>query len=177
MTNKLGVAGAAVAALALITDVLLARVADTDDHFSGAGAVSEFLFAACLFGVAAVCVALVRRQTDLVSRAGAGIAVVGLVLSAVTAMTVPVRNAEPSETVSTVVILMALVGLVLLGAAVAARRIWPWWIGAVLAGFLLVGFFGGSPGGVVLAVAWTAVAFGLSRHTEPAPDQPVADPA
>lgn len=174
MRNKLGVAGAGVAALALITDVLLARVADTDDHFSGAGAVSEFLFAACLLGVAAVCIALARRQTDLVARAGAGVAVVGLVLSAVTAVTVPIRNAEPSETISTAVILCALVGLVLLGAAVAARRVWPWWIGLVLAAFLLVGFFGGSPGGVVLAVAWAAVAFGLARHTVPA--QPQTEP-
>jgi hypothetical protein len=169
-----GALAAAVVSVGLAADAALGSVTDSDDHSTAAGATSEALFALVLIGTAVVCVTLVARQPDLASRASALLAVVGLVLSAGTAVSVPLRGSEPSEGWSTLVVLAALVGLVVLGVMVMVRRRWPWWVGLVLATFLPVVFFGGSVGA---SVPWWLRSPGLQSGQQDSDPLGTARPA
>jgi hypothetical protein len=169
--SRLGTAGAVLAAASLLVDGLLGLVNETDDHTSAAGAASEVLFALAMVGAVLVVVHLATRHQHPVSRGAAALAVLGLLLMAGTAVSVPIRGTEPSEGWSSLVAFGALIGLLLLGGIVIARGQWPRWIGAVVALFLPVVFFGGVAGAVIVALAWLGVAAQLrepSSLAEPA---------
>ncbi len=164
--SRLGVLGAVVAGSSLLADALLGVVADTGDHTTAAGATSEVLFALAMVGGALLVSSLTTRHRHPVSRAAAGLAVLGLVLMAGTAVSVPIRGTEPSDGWSSLIAFGALIGLLVFGGIVIARGLWPRWVGAVVALFLPVVFFGGVAGALVVALAWLGVAWQLR---EPGP--------
>lgn len=165
MGDSFAAAAAAVAGVTLLADAALGAVTDTTDHTTTAGATSEALFALALLGAAAVAIRLTRRHRHPVSRTVAWAAAAGLVASALTAVSVPLRGTEPSEEWTTLVVLLALVGLLVFGVIVAVTNADQRLAGIALAMFLPITFFGGSVGAVIAAAAWLASAWVLEDRS------------
>lgn len=91
---------------------------------------------------------------------------IALGLMALTAVSVPIRGAEPSEGWTTLIGLTALVGLLVVGLLVALRSPQARLTGVVVMAFMPVVFFGGAVGALLAGMGWLGAAWQIqSRAT------------
>jgi hypothetical protein len=136
------VAAAAWAAEAVVAALFPANLAD---HSTGAGQVSEALAGAGFLLLAATVTVLLPalpppgRWLALPGVLGAG-------LVGIAQVDIAIRGQEWQDTIVTVIVLLAWVGLMLAGVAGALARIWPWWAIVLPALVVPALFFVPSPG-------------------------------
>jgi hypothetical protein len=169
LSRRTGTAAVAsvVAAAALAVEAMVAAAFDVDDHASGAGRVSEALVAVA-FLAGAVALASFAPGPDRARRATralwlpgvAGIGGVGAITLAVT-----VTGREWPEGIVTLVVLIAVLGVVAQAVIGTVSRSWPWWTGALLASLLPVMFVVPNPyNSFVMAGCWAGAAVAAWRR-------------
>ena len=156
------------AAALLIANAVVGFVAPDQvaDHSAGAGQLSEALAGLSFIAGAIAIIPLIPR--GMLARIIWVLAIVSLVAFGLTMLSVVVTGVEPSAEVVTVV--TAAVGLTLIGIGIVGimRRVWPWWVGVLVAVLVPIMFF--VPfNSVFMAVVWVLVAW-RARPETPASD-------
>jgi hypothetical protein len=149
----------------MLAELVVAATADGDlnDHSSGAGRLSEALVGlAFVAGAAALALWLpsgrLRRALCLPAVVGTGLT--GLIMLLIT-----VTGDEVSETVTTVVVLLTLVGHVVQGVVGWRAGVWPLWAGAMLGALMLVMFLVPNPANSAgMAAVWLMLALVVARR-------------
>ena len=158
---------AVVAAAALAIESMVAATFDVDDHAAGAGRASEALVAVAFLSgaVALAAFASSTPRSSAVARALCLPAVCGVAGIGVATLAVTATGREWPENVVTVIVLVAVIGLVVQAVVSARAGAWPWWTGVLLASTLPVMFVVPNPyNSFVMAACWAGAAVAAWRH-------------
>ncbi|HEX5534967.1 MAG TPA: hypothetical protein VFX33_14600 [Actinomycetales bacterium] len=162
---RAGVVGALAAGVLLLAELAVALTTDGDlaDHSSGAGRLSEALVGlAFVAGAAALALWLPsgRLRRGLCLPAVVGTCLTGLIMLLIT-----VTGREVSETWTTIVVLLTLVGQVVQGVVGWRARVWPLWAGLLLGALMLVMFLVPNPANSAgMAAVWLLLALVVARR-------------
>jgi hypothetical protein len=161
-------AGAAVvAAAALAIESMVAASFDVNDHAAGAGRASEALVAVAFLSgaVALAAFAFSADRPSAVARALCLPAVCGVAGIGVATLAVTATGREWPESLVTVIVLVAVLGLILQAVVGTRTGAWPWWAGLLVAATLPVMFVVPNPyNSFVMAACWAAAAVAAWRH-------------
>ncbi|HEX5511148.1 MAG TPA: hypothetical protein VFX41_05495 [Actinomycetales bacterium] len=163
--RRAGALAALCAGLLMLAELAIALTAETDlsDHSSGAGRLSE-----ALVGLAFLAGAVAlgfwapngRLRRALCLPAVVGTSATGLIMLVIT-----VTGQEVSETLTTIVVLLTLVGHVIQGVVGWRAGVWPLWAGLMLGAVMLVMFLVPNPANSAgMAAVWLALALVMTRR-------------
>jgi hypothetical protein len=163
--RRAGALAALAAGVLMLAELAVALTTDGDlaDHSSGAGRLSEALVGlAFVAGAAALAFWLPsgRLRRGLCLPAVVGTCLTGLIMLLIT-----VTGREASETVTTIVVLLTLVGHVVQGVVGWRAGVWPLWAGLILGALMLVMFLVPNPANSgVMAAVWLVLALVVVRR-------------
>jgi hypothetical protein len=165
--RTLAAGAAVVAAAALAIESMVGATFDVDDHAAGAGRASEALVAVAFLSgaVALAAFASSTARTSALARALCLPAVCGVGGIGVATLAVTATGREWPESAVTVIVLVAVIGLVVQAVVSTRTGAWPWWTGVLLASTLPVMFVVPNPyNSLVMAACWSGAAVAAWRH-------------
>lgn len=163
---RAGAAAAVAAGALMLAEFVVAVTASGDlhDHSTGAGRLSEGLVGLA-FVAGALALACWVPDGGLVQRLLCLPAVIGAAATGAVMLLITATGEEVSESITTVVVLVTLVGLVVHGLVGWRARTWPLWAGLALGALMLVMFLVPNPANsAVMALTWLAVAAAVWRR-------------